>query len=274
MDSDKTITVTYAGINDPVEKYTPDIIWQNQSSGETKAWTMNGVNKTGEFNIATLSNNWKVVGTADFNKDGARDIVWQNGSTGDISIWYMGDTSILSYQAGGGVPDANWKIVGLADFDGDGSPDYLWQHQTRGDIYVWLMGFDSWWGIIVKSGAEIYGDRLNSQWKLTGTADFNNDGKPDLLWRNTSTGEIKVWYMNGTTKTGEVFTNPAAVGTDWNIVGLGDFNNDGKPNILWQNNSTGELYVWYMDGVNMSSGSSVNPNNEADINWKVDAVWP
>ena len=26
--------------------------------------------------------------------------------------------------------------------------------------------------------------------------DFNSDGKPDILWRNTSTGENSVWYMN------------------------------------------------------------------------------
>ena len=27
-------------------------------------------------------------------------------------------------------------------------------------------------------------------------ADFNGDGKADLLWRNTSTGQLYVWYLD------------------------------------------------------------------------------
>jgi len=28
--------------------------------------------------------------------------------------------------------------------------------------------------------------------------DFNGDGRADILWRNSSTGENYVWLMNGT----------------------------------------------------------------------------
>ena len=31
---------------------------------------------------------------------------------------------------------------------------------------------------------------------------FNSDGKPDILWRNTSTGQNYVWYMDGVTRIG------------------------------------------------------------------------
>src|SRR5437773_7624943 len=34
-------------------------------------------------------------------------------------------------------------------------------------------------------------------------ADFNGDGRADILWRNSSTGENYLWLMNGTTITGE-----------------------------------------------------------------------
>ena len=30
-----------------------------------------------------------------------------------------------------------------------------------------------------------------------GTGDYNGDGTSDVLWRNTATGEVDTWLMNG-----------------------------------------------------------------------------
>ena len=30
-----------------------------------------------------------------------------------------------------------------------------------------------------------------------GAADFDSDGKPDIVWRNSTTGQNVVWYMDG-----------------------------------------------------------------------------
>lgn len=50
---------------------------------------------------------------------------------------------------------------------------------------------------------------------------------PDILWRNTSTGENYVWYMDGVTLIGSAQINTVP-DTDWQIVGIGDFNGDGN----------------------------------------------
>ena len=50
---------------------------------------------------------------------------------------------------------------------------------------------------------------------MTAVADFNHDGKSDLIWQNTVTGECNVWLMNGT-----AFLAGAALpsaGGDWRI---------------------------------------------------------
>ena len=39
-------------------------------------------------------------------------------------------------------------------------------------------------------------------WKIVGVADYNGDTKPDLLWRNSVSGENVVWWMNGVVRTG------------------------------------------------------------------------
>jgi hypothetical protein len=78
--------------------------------------------------------------------------------------------------------------------------------------------------------------------------DFNNDGKTDILWRNYSTGENAVWLMNGTTELNSVYLRTIPTNPNWDIVGTGDFNDDGNTDILWRNYSTGENAVWLMNG--------------------------
>jgi hypothetical protein len=51
--------------------------------------------------------------------------------------------------------------------------------------------------------------------------------------------------MNGLTVTAAAsIGNP---GPDWHIFGIGNYNNDGKSDILWQN-SSGAVAIWEMNG--------------------------
>ena len=93
--------------------------------------------------------------------------------------------------------------------------------------------------------------------------------RPSLLWRNTSTGQNVLWYMDGvtTTGTGWLLANPD---TNWNIVGRGDFNGDGKSDILWRHSTTGENVVWYMDGETNTGAGWLLAN--PDMNWTIAGV--
>ena len=80
----------------------------------------------------------------------------------------------------------------------------------------------------------------------------------DIVWQNTS-GQASIWEMDGSTLVGggPVTPNP---GLSWTEIGSGDFNKDGKPDILWQNAITGQASIWEMSGSTLIGGGPVTPN--------------
>jgi hypothetical protein len=40
---------------------------------------------------------------------------------------------------------------------------------------------------------------------------------------------------------------PTIADTTWQIVGVGDFNNDGKADLVWRNQTDGRNLVWYLN---------------------------
>src|SRR6266850_2228710 len=169
---------------------------------------------------------------ADFDADSRSDILWRNASTGENYVYPMDGTAIL---AGEGylrtVADLNWIVAGIGDFDGDGKADILWRNTSTGENYVYLM-----------NGTTITGEGYlrtvaDLNWKLVGIGDFNGDGKADILWRNVSTGENYIFPMNGTTILGTEGYTRTVADQNWQIAGIGDFDGDGKADMLWRNAS-------------------------------------
>jgi hypothetical protein len=46
-----------------------------------------------------------------------------------------------------------------------------------------------------------------------------------------------------------------------------DFDGNGKADILWRNQVSGQDAIWFMNGTTLSSGPSIN--TIADLNWSV-----
>ena len=99
-------------------------------------------------------------------------------------------------------------------------------------------------------------------------SDFNGDGKSDILWHNSATGENAIWLMNATSiSSGATFSK---VDLSWSIAGVGDFDGDGKADILWRNSTTGQNVIWLMNGTTITSGSMFA--TVTDLNWSITGV--
>jgi hypothetical protein len=100
--------------------------------------------------------------------------------------------------------------------------------------------------------------------------DFSGDGRSDILWRNTSTGENYLYPMNGIEiLAGEGYLR-SVTDQNWQVAGLGDFDGDGRADILWRNSSTGENYVYFMNGVSIVNEGFLR--TVPDQNWQVAGV--
>jgi hypothetical protein len=71
-------------------------------------------------------------------------------------------------------------------------------------------------GAKVVSGATV-GTVADASWRIVEVADFDGDGKADILWRNTTTGADTVWFMNGAAIAGSAAPN-AAAGLGWSVM--------------------------------------------------------
>jgi hypothetical protein len=124
--------------------FKPDLIWQHEMSGQVSAWLMDGTTRW-EGRLLSPSvvadTDWRIVGVADFNRDGHSDLLWQHQSGGLISIWHMNGLSRLDgvLLSPGQVADTNVKIRAVGYVNGDQWPDVIWQNQSTGVVSAWLM---------------------------------------------------------------------------------------------------------------------------------------
>ena len=213
----------------------------------------------------TVTNGIDPINT-DLNGDHQSDIFLQNGTDGTCYVWQMNGLALKDKGSGevGWKPGADWVARATGDFDGDGKSDLFLQNVKDGLGYIWEMD-----GLNLKEdgGGEV-GWKAGAEWVAKASGDFDGDGKSDILLQNVNDGGCYIWGMNGLGLkdggSGEIAWKP---GANWVARATGDFDGDGKSDILLQNVKDGGCYIWEMKGLALKDGGS------GEIAWAPGKEW-
>ena len=243
-----------------------DILFQNATNGVCYVWGIDGLTiiegAHGQVGPA-VGADWRIKATGDFNGDGMSDFLFQNANDGRCYIWELDGLNIIDRGHGqvGPAIGLSWQVKDTGDFNGDGKSDILFQNSDDGSCYIWeLDGL-----MIINSGYGLGAPAQHPTWEIKATGDFNGDGKSDVLFQSSIDGSCYIWQKDGLQIADGIFAQVGpAVGTVWQASATGDFNGDGKSDILFHNANDGSCYIWEMNGRNIVDAASVGSPTGTD----------
>ncbi len=226
-----------------------DLVIVNALSDNVAVYTGNG---NGTFSAPVtypVGDDPRCVAAGDLNSDGRPDLAVTNLNTGTISILLNNGAGLLNAAApltfAPGI-----RFVGLADLNADGRTDLAAINQRTNTLSVALGNGNGTFNTPANYGVGTLPQGLT-------IGDFNSDGYLDIAVANTTTFDISVLLNNGngTYATGGTFALPTNANPG-SIV-AGDFNNDGRLDLVTSNYVTDNISVLLGNG----AGTFTSVNN-------------
>ena len=205
---------------------------------------------------------------------GVKQLVWQNKTTRQANANYYGgaaNATLIGWSMlNAGV--SGWTVVGIADMNCDGVPDLILQNDSTRQVNVNYYGGAG--GTSMTGWACLNCGRNLAGWSVVAVADMNGDGVPDLIWQNQTTGQVNVNYYGGSggaTMIGWAVLNSGAGTAGWHVVAAADFDGNHVPDLVWQNQTTGQVNVNYYGGSGGATmtGWAVLNSGAGTTGWKV-----
>jgi hypothetical protein len=173
---------------------------------------------------------WNLAGAA-IDGSGTLELIWQEESSRQVIINCVdADNGHLnSWRWLNNVGRPQWRVVALADVDGDGTLDVVWQHERT--LQVEAESTSGSAGPVALQPASPQSESV-PPWRVVAAADFNSDGRAELIWENQVTLELRV----GMSPTG-AGSRPLPFirrSSNWKIAGVADVNGDGMPDAVWE----------------------------------------
>jgi len=241
---------------------TDDIIIRNVNSGRWYIYNLQGGNIISRGYVPIESAVYiGVQAVADFDNDGKADVLLRNENTGEWNLTLLDNRSIKQQMTPPMSTLLSWKVIDAKDFDGNGSADILIRNEVSGAWYLYLYEGTT---IISRSYLREMTDDLTEQ--AYAVADFNGDGRQDVLLRNTLTNKWKIIQMNGL-RAGEVTEPLITEFAGWQFNAVGDYDADGFADISLKS-VEGNLVIAFMNAEGVKSTKVISGVLSADLEAK------
>jgi Ca2+-binding RTX toxin-like protein len=180
-----------------------------------------------------------------------------DGSATTVDHDYVATSGTLHFDAGVTTRTISVTINGDTKYEGNESFEVDLSNATNGAVISHFAGS----GTIIDDDPEPAGSHGPT------AHDFNGDGNADIMALNSKSGNVLVWELDGNHI---VKADTSAFPIDlvhWHADGIGDFNGDGKADMLWRNDD-GRMAVWHTDDHVITAITGREPSSA----WHVDAV--
>ena len=217
----------------------------------TYTFKLTGVPADGSGAALTVSRTVRVQSGAAVRHDYTNSASWSPDGIGDMLA--LSSSGVISYRPGNGsgafngaMSASGWPssvtLVPLGDLDGDRQSDVLVRFSS-GELRVYRTYVGQ--PFLTGTPHTSLGTGWNQYDVLTSPGDITGDGRPDLVARKKSTGEV---FLYKGTSAGKL-SSRTRIATNWSgykkIVGVGDFNGDGRGDLLALDKSN---TLWRYDG--------------------------
>jgi FG-GAP-like repeat len=222
-----------------------DVVTANGNSNTVSVFRNQGGRTLVQVGSSLWSgNNPVALAIADVNWDGKADLIVSNAAESDFSVFLgKGDGTFLAPTAQNAIGGAPSARPVLADVNGDGDLDVVLSDNQSSVVVAQGYGDGTFQAvqdtnIVVPAGTSNSGGAIS-----IASADFNGDGVADFVVGQSSTspglGLVVFMGKNGSLGTGVHYAQNTAL----SYVAVGDFNKDGKTDIVASNWATGAVEV-------------------------------
>jgi hypothetical protein len=199
--------------------------------------------------VGGIGPEWELdgAGVGLLNGDGQPAFLMRNTGNVTNGLLEVGEVvnGQVSFTAVGGV-GPEWTFEGVGNLLGHGQADFL-MHNTAGLLEVGEVANN------VAQFTQIGG--MGAEWQFAGTGNFLGDGRTGFLIRNTGTVAPGLLEVGEEVNGSLTFTPVGGIGSEWKIVGTGDYLGAGHPGFLIENTgnvANGLLEVGEVSGGHIS----------------------
>lgn len=230
-----------------------DLLFGNSMTPGIAVWYMSGTELVTGKQVGTLPDHGQVDGVGDFDGNGQSDLLVTgfpsfDPNTFDVFIWQMNGTQPATVTVVNSL--SGWQPGFLGDFNGDGKTDISFFSNAPDASNLTHIGIWQMDGTQIAGTADIGGIDTSQGQGVAGVADLNGDSKTDFLLYNSVTHDVSDWLMNGLTIQSKNVLGNLNEAAGWQLAPIrtGDFNGDGKADLLFTNTQTNAIAVWETDG--------------------------